>query len=205
LECWSNGVANTCKIKTVLLHYFSTPFLYFCTLDLARKTALPRRLALKPEERVLELKDLKEIKAIIDLMKKNDLSVFEIEKEGFRLKLQKGPGEPTAAAGAPAVIIPSKALAGSSETAPAAPKPIESKPLKEIVSPMVGTFYRAGSPDGAPFVDVGATVTEDTVVCIIEAMKVMNEIKAETSGVIAEVVAENGKPVQFSQVLFRVR
>jgi acetyl-CoA carboxylase biotin carboxyl carrier protein len=205
LECWSNGVANTCKIKTALLHYSSTPFLYFCALDLARKTALPRRLALKPEERVLELKDLKEIKAIIDLMKKNDLSVFEIETEGFRLKLQKGPGEPTAAAAAPAVIIPSKALAGSSETAPAAPKPIESKPLKEIISPMVGTFYRAGSPDGAPFVDVGATVTEDTVVCIIEAMKVMNEIKAETSGVIAEVMAENGKPVQFGQVLFRVR
>ena len=68
---------------------------------------------------------------------------------------------------------------------------------------MVGTFYRAGSPDGAPFVDVGKTVTEDTVVCIIEAMKVMNEIKAETSGVIAEVVAENGKPVQFGQVLFQ--
>jgi acetyl-CoA carboxylase biotin carboxyl carrier protein len=69
---------------------------------------------------------------------------------------------------------------------------------------MVGTFYRAGSPDGAPFADVGKTVTEETVVCIIEAMKVMNEIKAETSGVIAEVVAENGKPVQFGQVLFRV-
>jgi acetyl-CoA carboxylase biotin carboxyl carrier protein len=151
----------------------------------------------------LESKEIKEIKAIIELMEKHDLSVFEIEKEGFRLKLQKGPTVPTAAAAPPAVIIPSKALTGSSE--PTAPKPIESKPLKEIVSPMVGTFYRAGSPDGAPFVDIGKTVTEDTVVCIIEAMKVMNEIKAETSGVIAEVVAENGKPVQFGQVLFRVR
>jgi acetyl-CoA carboxylase biotin carboxyl carrier protein len=70
---------------------------------------------------------------------------------------------------------------------------------------MVGTFYRAASPDAPPFVDVGRTVTEETVVCIIEAMKVMNEIKAETSGVIAEVVAENGKPVQFGQVLFKVR
>ena len=77
--------------------------------------------------------------------------------------------------------------------------------MREIASPMVGTFYRSGSPDGPPFVDVGKTVTEDTVVCIIEAMKVMNEIKAEASGVIAEVVAENGKPVQFGQVLFRVR
>jgi acetyl-CoA carboxylase biotin carboxyl carrier protein len=152
----------------------------------------------------LEIKEIKEIKAIIDLMEKHDLSVFEIEKEGFRLKLQKGPTAPAAASAPPAVIIPSKALTGSSETT-AVPKPIETKPLKEIVSPMVGTFYRAGSPDGAPFVDVGKTVTEETVVCIIEAMKVMNEIKAETSGVIAEVVAENGKPVQFGQVLFRVR
>jgi acetyl-CoA carboxylase biotin carboxyl carrier protein len=78
-------------------------------------------------------------------------------------------------------------------------------PLKEIASPMVGTFYRSASPEGAPFVDVGKSVTEDTVVCIIEAMKVMNEIKAETSGIIAEVMAENGKPVQFGQALFRVR
>ena len=85
------------------------------------------------------------------------------------------------------------------------PKATESVPLREIVSPMVGTFYRAGSPDGSPFVDVGKTITEETVVCIIEAMKVMNEIKAETSGVIAEVMAENGKPVQFGQVLFKVR
>jgi len=147
----------------------------------------------------LDLKDLKEIKAIIDLMKKNDLSVFEIETDGFRLKLQKGPTAETAAVAPPAVAPPPK----SATTTGA--KSIESALLKEIVSPMVGTFYRSGSPDGPPFVDVGKTVTEDTVVCVIEAMKVMNEIKAETSGVVAEVVAENGKPVQFGQVLFRVR
>jgi acetyl-CoA carboxylase biotin carboxyl carrier protein len=151
----------------------------------------------------VEPKDIKEIKTIIDLMKKNDLSVFEIEKEGFRLKLQRGlSGQ--AAAVAP-LSVPPKAAATAPESAPALPRAIESVPLKEIVSPMVGTFYRAGSPDAAPFVDVGKTVTEETVVCIIEAMKVMNEIKAETSGVIAEVVAENGKPVQFGQVLFKVR
>ena len=147
----------------------------------------------------MELKDIKEIKAIIDLMKKNDLSVFEIEKDGFRLKLQKGPTAQTTVVAPPAVAPPLK----SATTTGA--KSIESALLKEIVSPMVGTFYRSGSPDGPPFVDVGKTVTEDTVVCIIEAMKVMNEIKAETSGVIAEVVTENGKPVQFGQVLFRVR
>ena len=155
----------------------------------------------------MDPKDIKEIKAIIDLMKKHDLSVFEIEKEGFRLKLQKGPSVQSPAAAPPAVAGAAEAVSTSTapETAAPVPKPIESVPLKEIVSPMVGTLYRSASPDSSPFVDVGKSVTEDTVVCIIEAMKVMNEIKAETSGVIAEVVAENGKPVQFGQVLFRVR
>jgi acetyl-CoA carboxylase biotin carboxyl carrier protein len=149
--------------------------------------------------------DIKEIKTIIDLMKKNELSVFEIEKEGFRLKLQRGASGQAAAATPLPMAVPPKAATTASEAAPASPKAIESVPLREIVSPMVGTFYRAASPEASPFVDVGKTVTEETVVCIIEAMKVMNEIKAETSGVIAEVVAENGKPVQFGQVLFRIR
>jgi acetyl-CoA carboxylase biotin carboxyl carrier protein len=154
---------------------------------------------------VVDPKDIKEIKTIIDLMKKNDLSVFEIEKEGFRLKLQRGlSGQAVAVAPLP-MAVPPKAGTTAPEAAPAMPRAIESVQLKEIVSPMVGTFYRAASPDGPPFVDVGKTVTEETVVCIIEAMKVMNEIKAETGGVIAEVVAENGKPVQFGQVLFKVR
>jgi len=153
----------------------------------------------------LEPKDIKEIKAIIDLMEKHDLAVFEIEREGFRLKLQKGPSVQSPAAAPPAAAGAAEAASTVPETAPPVPKPIESVPLKEIVSPMVGTLYRSASPDSSPFVDVGKSVTEDTVVCIIEAMKVMNEIKAETSGVIAEVVAENGKPVQFGQVLFRVR
>ncbi len=146
--------------------------------------------------------DLKDIKAIIDLMKKNDLSVFEMEKDGFRLKLQKGVDQPIISA--PATVSPSPTTAVSNGP-PVAALPAVETTLKDIVSPMVGTFYRGGSPDAPPFVDVGKTVTEDTVVCIIEAMKVMNEIKAETSGVIAEVVAESGKPVQFGQVLFRVR
>jgi acetyl-CoA carboxylase biotin carboxyl carrier protein len=154
--------------------------------------------------------ELKDIKAIIDLMRKNDLSVFEMEKDGFRLKLQKGAGEQTifAAPSVPQVIAVPAAPgvageAGPTTGAPAAPP--SSGASKEITSPMVGTFYRAASPEAPPFVDVGREVNEDTVVCIIEAMKVMNEIKAEVSGVIAEVVAENGKPVQFGQALFRVR
>jgi acetyl-CoA carboxylase biotin carboxyl carrier protein len=151
--------------------------------------------------------ELKDIKAIIDLMKKNDLSVFEMEKDGFRLKLQKGAGEQTvftsAAAAAPASAVPAS---GTTAPAPAAAETASTtSALKDIVSPMVGTFYRAGSPESPAFVDVGREVSEETVVCIIEAMKVMNEIKAETKGVIAEIVAENGKPVQFGQVLFRVK
>ena len=153
----------------------------------------------------MDSKDIKEIKAIIDLMKKHDLSVFEIEKEGFRLKLQRGASVSQATIAAPAAAGgPAKAATAGTEQPPAA-KSIESVPMKEIVSPMVGTFYRAASPDAPPFVEVGKPVTEDTVVCIIEAMKVMNEIKAEISGVIAEVLADNGKPVQFGQALFRVR
>ncbi len=154
--------------------------------------------------------ELKDIKAIIDLMRKNDLSVFEMEKDGFRLKLQKGAGEQ--AASMPATSgAPQTALHATKQSAPAtagateAPQaPAEKTPLRDIVSPMVGTFYSGASPDAPPFVDIGQEVTEETVVCIIEAMKVMNEIKAETNGVIAEVVAENGKPVQFGQVLYRV-
>jgi acetyl-CoA carboxylase biotin carboxyl carrier protein len=153
----------------------------------------------------LDPNDIKEIKAIIDLMKKHGLSVFEIEKEGFRIKLEKAPSIQPSAAVSSAVAAQPKAGSTAPEVPPPAAKTIETVPLKEIVSPMVGTFYRSASPDGAPFVDVGKSVTEDAVVCIIEAMKVMNEIKAETSGIIAEVLAENGKPVQFGQVLFKVR
>jgi len=143
--------------------------------------------------------DLKDIKALIDLMKKNDLSVFEMEKDGFRIKLQKGLGDQPIISSTAAPTLMAPAVTNGPGTS------AESASLKDIVSPMVGTFYEAASPDASPFVDVGTKVNEDTVVCIIEAMKVMNEIKAETSGVIAEVVAENSKPVQFGQVLFRVR
>ena len=151
-------------------------------LDLARKTALPNASA-SPGGLALELKD---IKAIIDLMRKNDLSVFEMEKDGFKLKLQKGMTEKT-------VLTPVATSLAMPVAAPAAPAPVAAAPastaekapaekLKEITSPMVGTFYRAGSPDSPSFVDVGSEVNEETVVCIIEAMKVMNEIKAETKG-----------------------
>jgi acetyl-CoA carboxylase biotin carboxyl carrier protein len=159
---------------------------------------------------ILELKD---IKALIDLMKKNDLSVFEMEKDGFKLKLQKNAGDAAGIAVAtgpfsappPQVVVQAPAAAAVSGPAAAPAAQEKGRQLREILSPMVGTFYRASAPESPPFVDIGREITDESVVCIIEAMKVMNEIKAETKGTIAEIVAENGKPVQFGQVLFRVR
>jgi acetyl-CoA carboxylase biotin carboxyl carrier protein len=148
--------------------------------------------------------DLKEIKELIALMRKNDLSVFKMEKEGFKITLKKGTDFQPVITTAAAPVAPAAVAAPAvSATETAAAK--EAASLREITSPMVGTFYGSASPDSPPYVTVGQEVTEDTVVCIIEAMKVMNEIKAETRGVIAEVAAENGKPVQYGQALFKVR
>ena len=153
--------------------------------------------------------DLKEIKAIIDLMKKNDLAVFKLEREGFKLELEVNrPSPPAVAVAYPQVASPPVYAPGVAPARPSTPGQAVSQTMesyKEIVSPMVGTFYRSPSPDSAPFVQVGQEVTEDTVVCIIEAMKVMNEIKAEVSGSILEILIENGTPVQFGQSLFRVK
>ncbi len=136
-------------------------------------------------------------------MRKNDLSVFKMEKEGFKITLKKGTDfQPVITTTAP-VAMAAPAAAAPASSAPATAAPAEK--LREITSPMVGTFYGTPSPESGPFVTPGQEVTEDTVVCIIEAMKVMNEIKAETRGVIAEVVAENGKPVQYGQALFRLK
>jgi acetyl-CoA carboxylase biotin carboxyl carrier protein len=148
--------------------------------------------------------ELKDIKAIIDLMKKNDLAVFKLEKEGVKLELEAHRAPVPLPVAQPAGV-PVTAHASTQSGVPA-PAPIDQKPaLKEVVSPMVGTFYRAPSPDSAPYVQVGQDINKDTVVCIIEAMKVMNEIKAEVQGVIVEALVENGTPVQFGQPLFRVK
>ncbi len=148
--------------------------------------------------------DLKEIKLLIDLMKKNDLSVFKMENEGFKITLKKNTGYQPVTTYAPQPVAYAPAPAAAAPVADAA-TPKEQSDGKEIVSPMVGTFYSAASPESAPFVTVGQAVTEDTVVCIIEAMKVMNEIKADIKGTISEVLTENGKPVQFGQALFKVK
>jgi acetyl-CoA carboxylase biotin carboxyl carrier protein len=155
--------------------------------------------------RTLPPVDLKEIRTLIDLMKKNGLSVFKMEREGFKITLKTSSARNAdsiiaVSAPAPAALAPQRQPPG----APSDEAPPETS-HKEIKSPMVGTFYAAPSPDAPPYVSAGQEITPDTVVCIIEAMKVMNEIKAEISGVVAEVLAENGKPVQFGQTLFRVK
>ena len=165
--------------------------------------------------------DLKEIKSVIDLMTKNGLSEFELEKGDFKLRVKRGPGgewsTTTTPAAGPQVVhhhAPVASFAPSPVVAAAAPMAAPSASTDptvaasthpQIVSPMVGTFYLSPSPDSPPYVTVGQEIQEDTVVCIIEAMKVMNEIKAETRGVIVEILAQNGKPVEFGKPLFAVR
>ncbi len=151
--------------------------------------------------------DLKDIKAIIDLMKKNSVSEFEMEKEGFKIRLKRGGGTVGMAAVEEPQLIPYAAQGGGGASNPgaaAAPAKAVSNDV-EITSPMIGTFYRSPSPESAHYVEIGSEVDAETVVCIIEAMKVMNEIKAEAKGVITEVLVENAKPVEFGQALFKIR
>ncbi|MBM3846310.1 MAG: acetyl-CoA carboxylase biotin carboxyl carrier protein [Verrucomicrobia bacterium] len=152
--------------------------------------------------------DLKDIKAIIDLMKKNSISEFELERQEFKIKLKRGTGLPSAedttitylpAAALPPAGIPAQA------GAPLAVAPAAASSESEIKSPMIGTFYRSPSPESGSYVDVGSEVNPDTVVCIIEAMKVMNEIKAEARGIVTQVLIDNAKPVEFGQPLFKIR
>jgi acetyl-CoA carboxylase biotin carboxyl carrier protein len=150
--------------------------------------------------------DTKEIKGILDLMSRHGLTEFEMEKGDFKIRLKKtSGGEPIMTMVPTLSSSPQMALPLAAAPLAAATAPVEVSNTKEIVSPMVGTFYRSPSPDSGPYAEVGKEVTEDTVVCIIEAMKVMNEIKAEMSGIITEIVAENGKPVEFGKPLFRVK
>ena len=152
--------------------------------------------------------NLKDIKGIVDLMKKNSVSEFEMEEGDFKIKLKRkgadveSPVMVAAAAPLPEVAAPAPAPVTPAPAAASAPAPAPEGP--EVKSPMIGTFYRKPSPDADSYVEVGSVVEPDTVVCIIEAMKVMNEIKAEVKGAIAEVLVEDGKPVEYGQALFRI-
>lgn len=139
-------------------------------------------------------------------MRKNDLSVFKMEKEGFKITLKKGTDfQPVITTAAPIALAAAPVAAASVSAPAAAPAPKETSNFIEITSPMVGTFYSAPSPESPAYVTTGQDVEEDTVVCLIEAMKVMNEIKAEVRGVITEILIENAKPVEFGQPMFKIR
>ncbi|MFH1190476.1 MAG: acetyl-CoA carboxylase biotin carboxyl carrier protein [Candidatus Omnitrophota bacterium] len=141
---------------------------------------------------------IKEIKDMINLMNENSLTELEIEKEGVRIKLRKGAGG----------IERAVELAPAPQAVPQAEKPIaaapaaENKSAVEIKSPMVGTFYRAVSPESPPYVNMGDIIAPGQVICIIEAMKLMNEIKSEVKGKIVDIQVDNAEPVEFGQALF---
>ena len=146
-------------------------------------------------------------------MKRSELTEFAVEEEGFKLKIRRG------ANGLPAVsaVRTSNSPFAPLDTAPPLPAPTAPAPalaggppadepgVSYIKSPMVGTFYRAASPESKPFVDIGAKVSENSVVCIIEAMKIMNEIQAEAKGTVLELLVENGQPVEYGQRLFKIK
>ncbi len=147
-------------------------------------------------------------------MKRSELTEFGVEEEGFKLKICRalsGPAVVTKSPAGPLPVIheaPASASAAphtNGSTPATAAAPAEEPGVIYVKSPMVGTFYRAGSPEAKPFVDGGAKVVETSVVCIIEAMKIMNEIQAELKGTIVEALVENGQPVEYGQRLFKVK
>ena len=159
--------------------------------------------------------DLDQLKQILDLVRQHELAEFEIEHEGLRLKIRKDgpPAHGHSPAGpAPGVAVTSGPVPASAPPAPVAalnPPPVglgeTAIELAVVKSPIVGTFYRSPEPGSAPFVDIGATVKKGEVLCIIEAMKLMNEIDSEYDGEVVNVYVESGQPVQYGERLFAIR
>ena len=150
-------------------------------------------------------------------MKRSDLTEFAVEEEGFKVKIRRGsnglPTVSTSKGSNPPFIpsdqnsVPPMSVASQIPGAvPATPSPATEEPgVTYVKSPMVGTFYRSPSPESKPFVDVGSKIEDNSLVCIIEAMKIMNEIQAETKGTVVEILVENGQPVEYGQRLFKLR
>ena len=146
--------------------------------------------------------DLKKLRQLIKLMVDNDLTELDIQQESERVTLKRGSGEPTVSyvAGPPVAPGSLTTSAGNAE-----PPESDAEVLSAILSPMVGTFYAASTPDSKPFVTVGEAIEPQTVVCIIEAMKVFNEVQAEVHGLITKVLVDNGQAVEFDQPLFMIK
>jgi len=155
--------------------------------------------------------DLQKIKELIEIMKDNDLVEVEIKHGDDKIFLKRSQAQQPIVTAVPMIgpnistipAGPNAAQTSAAESPPSAPQPEEN--LVEIKSSIVGTFYTTPSPDSEPFIEINSHVGPQTVVCIIEAMKVMNEIKAETSGTIVEILVTNGQAVEYGQVLFRVK
>jgi acetyl-CoA carboxylase biotin carboxyl carrier protein len=156
--------------------------------------------------------DIREIRQLIKIVESSSINEFEIEEEGTKLRISKNnPNEnivsyvPQAPQAAPVAAVPPPAAAPavSSGDAPAAKEEPENN-YYEVRSPMVGTFYRAPSPEADPYVEVGSQVSSGQTLCIVEAMKLMNEIESDVSGKIVKIVVENAQPVEYNQVLFLI-
>jgi acetyl-CoA carboxylase biotin carboxyl carrier protein len=177
---------------------------------MAKKTTKPSK-ATEPKPNSSEMKT-SEIRDLIDFISKSGLNEVNIETNELKLNVKREPDQkvfkstPVMApmAAAPAVAAPVAAAAPAAKAAPAAEPAASGKKTLDIKSPMIGTFYRSGNPDNPPFVSVGDKVSKGQTVCIIEAMKLFNEIESEVSGTIVKVMVENASPVEYDQVLFVV-
>lgn len=144
--------------------------------------------------------NLKEIREILELLKDSDVSEFELGRGDTVLKLRRGPANAPVVLPPPAPAAPARAAEEPPAAASVPPKPT----YKEILSPIVGTFYRSPAPDAAPFVEVGTRVVKGQVLCIVEAMKIMNQIESDTTGTISAIIVENAQPVAYGQALFHI-
>ena len=145
--------------------------------------------------------DLRKLKTLIDLVSESNVSELEITEAEGKVRIVKS--SPAAAMGAPVAYVAAPAAPVAAPAAEAAPAVAPAAPAGHIVkSPMVGTFYRASAPGAKPFVEVGQAVKEGETVCIVEAMKILNEIEADKSGVITQILVENGQAVEYGQPLF---
>jgi acetyl-CoA carboxylase biotin carboxyl carrier protein len=153
--------------------------------------------------------DLDFIRGLIEAVDDSGIDSLEIARGGTKIRINKTPPPAPVAAAAPAALPAAAPVAAAPAAAPAAPAPAAAPPppasnLVEVKSPMVGTFYRSPAPEAPPYVEVGSRVARGQTLCILEAMKLMNELPAELAGTLREVCVENGEPVEYGQVLFRI-